>query len=205
MISSRLGSALAGLLLVFPAITFSADTATAADSNTAVATFAGGCFWCMEPPYDRIDGVLSTVSGYMGGDLENPTYKQVSSGRSGHIETVQITYDPGKVTYDTLLEVFWKNIDPTDPHGQFCDKGSQYRSAIFTHNTEQREKAEASKRRLQQSKPFDGDIVTEIIDATRFYPAEDYHQDYYMKNPLRYKYYRFGCGRDARLESLWGE
>jgi len=205
MTSSRPGSALAGLLLVFSASTSSAETATAVDSDTAVATFAGGCFWCMEPPYDNIDGVLTTVSGYMGGHLANPTYKQVSSGRSGHIEVLQITYDTGKVTYDTLLEVFWKNIDPTDPHGQFCDKGNQYRSAIFSHNKEQREKAEASKRQLQQDKVFEGDIVTEIIDATTFYPAEDYHQDYYMKNPLRYKYYRFGCGRDARLKTLWGE
>ena len=168
------------------------------------ATFAGGCFWCMEPPYDALPGVISTTSGYMGGARKNPNYTEVSSGATGHAEVVQVVYDPKKVSYAKLLDVFWKNIDPTTPDRQFCDIGSQYRSAIFHHTDEQRRLAEASKAALVRSKPFKGDIVTPIVPAAEFYPAEDYHQDYYTKNPVRYKFYRTGCGRDARLRELWG-
>lgn len=171
----------------------------------AKATFAGGCFWCMEPPYDKLPGVVSTTSGYMGGKTRNPTYEQVSSGGTGHAEVVQVIYDPKKVSYDKLLEVYWRNVDPTQRDGQFCDHGSQYRTAIFFHDGEQKRAADASKAVLLKKKPFPGEIVTEITSATEFYPAEDYHQDYYRKNPVRYKFYRSGCGRDARLKELWGK
>lgn len=171
----------------------------------AKATFAGGCFWCMEPPYDKLPGVVSTTSGYMGGKTRNPTYEQVSSGETGHTEVVQVIYDPKKVSYDKLLEVFWRNVDPTQRDGQFCDHGSQYRTVIFFHDDEQKRAAETSKAVLLKKKPFPGGIVTEITSATEFYPAEDYHQDYYRKNPVRYKFYRSGCGRDARLKELWGK
>jgi peptide-methionine (S)-S-oxide reductase len=170
----------------------------------AVATFAGGCFWCMEPPFDTLDGVLSTTSGYTGGSVENPTYEQVSAGGTGHAEAIEVRYDPDRVSYEELLEVFWRNIDPTAVDRQFCDRGSQYRSGIFVHNAAQRQAAERSKAELEASKPFDGPIVTEIADAGPFYAAESYHQNYYKKNPIRYKYYRFSCGRDQRLEELWG-
>ncbi|HVS02605.1 MAG TPA: peptide-methionine (S)-S-oxide reductase MsrA, partial [Thermoanaerobaculia bacterium] len=170
----------------------------------AVATFAGGCFWCMEPPFDALEGVRSTTSGYIGGRVADPTYEQVSAGSTGHAEAVRIVYDPEQVSYEELLEVFWRNIDPTVRDRQFCDKGSQYRSAIFVHDPEQRRVAEASKRRLEESGRLPR-VVTEIADAGPFYPAEEYHQDYYRKNPIRYKLYRSGCGRDARLEALWGD
>jgi peptide-methionine (S)-S-oxide reductase len=178
--------------------------APASAGEPAVATFAGGCFWCMEPPFDKLDGVLSTTSGYTGGEVENPSYKQVSAGGTGHAEAIQVRYDPDRISYDELLEVFWRNIDPTVVDRQFCDRGSQYRSAIFVHDAAQREAAESSKAALEANKPFDGPVVTEIVDAGPFYEAETYHQDYYTKNPLRYKYYRFSCGRDQRLEELWG-
>ena len=182
-----------------------AKPATVTTANaTAKATFAGGCFWCMEPPYDKLDGVLSTTSGYIGGHSKNPTYKEVSSGGTGHTEAVQVVYDPAKVTYAKLLEVFWRNIDPTVKNRQFCDSGSQYRSGIFYHDDDQKRQAEASKAQLDKTKPFKDPIVTEITAATQFYPAEDYHQDYYTKNPVRYKFYRTNCGRDARLKQLWG-
>lgn len=171
----------------------------------AVATFAGGCFWCMEPPFDKLDGVVSTVSGYMGGHRANPTYQQVSAGNTGHAEVVQVTFDPRKIDYAALLEVFWRNVDPLDAGGQFCDRGSQYRTGIFVHNAQQRALAEASRARLEQSGANFAKLVTNIADAGPFYPAEDYHQDYYVKNPLRYKFYRYRCGRDARLQELWGE
>jgi peptide-methionine (S)-S-oxide reductase len=175
-----------------------------ASAAPAKATFAGGCFWCMEPPYDKLPGVISTTSGYLGGKTKNPTYEQVSTGRTGHAEVVQVLYDPKVVTYDKLLEVFWRNVDPTQRNGQFCDHGSQYRTAIFVHDDEQRRLAEASRAALVKNKPFKGQIVTEIEKADEFYPAEEYHQDYYKKNPARYKFYRAGCGRDARLKELWG-
>jgi peptide-methionine (S)-S-oxide reductase len=172
--------------------------------QTAIATFAGGCFWCLEPPYDKLDGVISTTSGYTGGQVENPTYEEVSSGGTGHAEAIQIVYDPAKVSYARLLEVFWHNIDPTAKDAQFCDHGSQYRSAIFYHDEEQRRLAVESKQALLKNKKFQV-IHTQIEPASTFYPAEDYHQDYYRKNPLRYKFYRYSCGRDRRLEELWGE
>ena len=170
----------------------------------AVATFAGGCFWCMEPPYDALPGVISTTSGYMGGTKKNPSYEEVSSGTTGHAEVVQVLYDPKKVSYEKLLEVFWKNVDPTVRDRQFCDIGSQYRAAIFHHTDEQKRLAEASQKVLAKTKPFREDIVTPVVPAGEFWPAEDYHQDFYVKNPVRYKFYRTGCGRDARLKQLWG-
>ena len=182
-----------------------APSSKAPATQTAIATFAGGCFWCMEPPYDKLDGVISTISGYIGGHQKNPTYKSVSAGRSGHTEAVQVTYDPSRVSYEKLLQVFWRNIDPVAKDRQFCDSGSQYRSAIFYHDEQQERIARDSKQALDQDKPFDGEIATEISSASRFYAAEKYHQDYYKKNPIRYKYYRHGCGRDKRLEQLWGK
>jgi len=192
------------MVALTPSIAADENTPLTTD-NLAVATFAGGCFWCMEPPYDKVDGVLSTTSGYTGGNIKNPTYEQVSSGVTGHAEAVQITYDPAKVGYEKLLEIFWHNIDPTTPDRQFCDKGNQYRSGIFYHNEEQKKLAEQSKATLEKIKPFDASIVTGITAASEFYPAEDYHQDYYKKNPIRYKFYRHSCGRDQRLQELWGE
>ena len=158
----------------------------------------------MEPPFDKLDGVISTTSGYTGGTKVNPTYQEVSAGTTGHAEAVQVAYDPKKVSYEKLLDVFWKNVDPTQKDGQFCDHGTQYRTGIFVHDAEQKRLAEASKTALEKSKPFKAAVVTEIVDATTFYPAEDYHQDYYIKNPVRYKLYRTGCGRDARLKEVWG-
>jgi peptide-methionine (S)-S-oxide reductase len=170
----------------------------------AVATFAGGCFWCMEPPFDALPGVMSTTSGYAGGHKRNPTYEEVSAGGTGHLEAVQVVYDPALISYRRLLDVFWRNVDPTDASGQFCDKGEQYRTAIFYHNDEQKRLAEASRKELGQNKSFPEPVVTEIAKFTVFYPAEDEHQDYYLKNPGRYKLYRYLCGRDQRLEQLWG-
>jgi len=181
------------------------DPLDVTNQNTAIATFAGGCFWCMEGPFDKLTGVISTTSGYTGGHIKNPTYKQTSSGKTGHAEAVQIVYDPGQVGYEKLLDVFWHNIDPTTPDQQFCDRGNQYRSEIFYHDDEQKKLAEASKYALEKNKPFKGPIVTQISKASTFYAAEEYHQDYYKKNPIRYKYYRYGCGRDERLEQLWGK
>jgi peptide-methionine (S)-S-oxide reductase len=170
------------------------------------ATFAGGCFWCMEPPYDKLDGVISTTSGYAGGHVENPTYQQVSAGTTGHTEVVQIVYDPQKIGYEELLAVFWRNVDPVDSGGQFCDRGDQYRTAIFYHDQRQKQLAERSKADIDRSGRLSRPIVTEIVPLDgNFYAAEEYHQDYYIKNPLRYKYYRTACGRDRRLEQLWGE
>ncbi len=177
----------------------------AQEAKLATATFAGGCFWCMEPPFDKVKGVVSTTSGYIGGTKENPTYEEVSRGSTGHAEALQVVYDPSQVTYAQLLDVFWHNIDPLTPNAQFCDKGSQYRSAIFFHDAEQQRLAEESKQQLEVSGRFKKPIVTEIVAASTFYPAEQYHQDYYQKNPVRYRYYRFSCGRDARLKEVWGE
>jgi peptide-methionine (S)-S-oxide reductase len=182
-----------------------AGPALAADQQPATATFAGGCFWCMEPPFDALDGVISTTSGYTGGHVPAPNYKQVSAGGTGHTEAVQVVYDPARVGYETLLEVFWRNIDPLDAKGQFCDRGDQYRTGIFYHDEEQKRLAEASRGRLDASRVLDQPIVTEITAVTVFYPAEDYHQDYYQRNPFRYKFYRHGCGRDKRLQALWGK
>ena len=176
-----------------------------AEATSAVAVFAGGCFWCTESDFDKVPGVLSTTSGYIGGHVENPTYEEVSYGATGHTEAVQVRYDPGKVSYAQLLEVFWPTIDPVTANAQFCDKGSQYRSAIFYGNPEEQRLAEASKAALDQSGKLPGPVVTEIAPASTFYPAEEYHQDYHTKNPIRYTYYRNGCGRDDRLEQLWGK
>jgi peptide-methionine (S)-S-oxide reductase len=172
---------------------------------TATATFAGGCFWCMQPAYDRVPGVVATTVGYTGGHLPNPTYEQVSSGGTGHRESIEVVYDPAKVTYEQLLTVFWHNVDPTDNSGQFCDHGEQYRSAIFYHDEAQRRAAEASKQAIEASGRIKAPIVTDIVPASTFYPAEEYHQKYYVKSALQYKFYRFSCGRDRRLSQLWGE
>lgn len=179
------------------------QTKEEAPTETALATFGGGCFWCMEPPFEYLDGVVEAIAGYSGGTVENPTYKQVGSGETGHLEVVQVIYDPTKVTYDELLDVFWKNIDPTDTEGQFADRGSEYKTAIFYHNDEQKALAEASKKRLEESGRFDQPIVTEIRPFEKFYKAEEYHQDYYKKNTLSYNTYKKGSGRESFIENTW--
>ena len=191
-------------ILVFAAV---AVTGTAAQSDspmTAKATFAGGCFWCVEAAFEGIDGVRSVTSGYTGGSVVNPTYEQVGEGATGHFESVQIVFDPKRVSYEKLLDVFWLNHDPTVTNRQFCDSGSQYRPEIFYHSEEQKKLAEASKAKWEKQKPFRQPLLTPITQASAFYPAEDYHQDYYKKNALQYKFYVTGCGRYARLDSLWG-
>jgi peptide-methionine (S)-S-oxide reductase len=179
------------------------QAAEAGSAGNAVATFAGGCFWCMEAPFDKLDGVFETISGYTAGHQKNPTYKQVSAGVTGHTEAVRITYDPAKISYAELLDVFWKNIDPEAVDRQFCDRGTQYRSGIYYHDDAQRDAAEATKKTLEESGKFSR-VATEVEPAGTFYPAEEYHQDYYLKNPSHYKRYRAGCGRDSRLTELWG-
>lgn len=169
----------------------------------ATATFAGGCFWCVESDFDAVPGVKETVSGYTGGEVDDPTYKQVSAGGTGHREAVEITYDPDVVSYEELLTAFWHSVDPTDAGGQFCDRGESYETAVFVHDEEQRAAAEASKRAAEEE--LGQKVVTPIETAGAFFPAEDYHQGYYEKNPLRYKYYRWNCGRDQRIEQVWGE
>jgi len=191
-----------GLLMIAGLITV---TPVMAATQLEKATFAGGCFWCEEHVFDEIPGVVSVTSGYTGGWKKNPTYEEVSAGGTGHAESVQVVYDPSKVTYEKLLDAFWHNVDPTTKDREFCDVGHQYRSAIFYHNEEQHRLALQSKEELEKNKPFKGPIVTEIVQATEFYPAEEYHQHYYKKNPVRYKYYRWRCGRDQRLKELWGE
>ncbi len=176
-----------------------------ASAKPEIAIFAGGCFWCMEAPFDKLDGVISTTSGYTGGNKADPTYEQVSSGRTGHTEAVQVVYDPAKVGYQKLLDVFWQNIDPVSTDGQFCDHGNQYRSGIFYSNEEQKQLAEASKKKWEDSGKFSSPITAEITAASTYYPAEGYHQDYYKTNPVRYKFYRNNCGRDNRLEAVWGK
>lgn len=174
-----------------------------AQEELKTATFAGGCFWCVEADFDKIPSVVETLSGYTGGRVENPTYKQVSSGGTGHLESVQITYEPDQVTYEDLLTAFWHSVDPTDAGGQFCDRGESYTTAIFVHDEEQRRAAEASKTAAE--KELGQEIVTRIEDAGPFYQAEEYHQDFYNKSPIRYRYYRWSCGRDQRVEELWGD
>lgn len=173
------------------------------ETGSAEAVFAGGCFWCMEPPYDDQPGVQATTSGYTGGERDNPTYEEVSGGNTGHTEAVRIDYHPDEISYAQLLEIFWRNIDPFAVDRQFCDAGNQYRSAIFYANDEQRELAEASKAEMEAR--FGREIATQVVPADTFWEAEEYHQDYYQKNPVRYKFYRFSCGRDNRLEEIWGE
>jgi len=194
----RIGLLLAGVLSALLA----AGAVNAATLEKAV--FAGGCFWCMEAPFDKLPGVISVTAGYTGGHTKNPTYKEVSAGGTGHAEAVQIVYDPSRISYPALLEVFWRNIDPTVSDRQFCDVGHQYRAAIFYRGEEQRKAAQRSKAALEKNRPFREPVVTEISPVTEFYPAEEYHQHYYKKNPLRYSYYRSGCGRDKRLKELWG-
>jgi peptide-methionine (S)-S-oxide reductase len=193
--------ALGGLCLL-PAQAASAEPAS---KGRARATFAGGCFWCMEPPFDKVPGVASTTSGYAGGRIVNPTYEQVAAGVTGHAEVVQVVFDPGKVSYEKLLEVFWRNIDPFDAGGQFCDRGSQYRSAIYYEGDDQKRAALRSRESLEKSGRLPGPIMTEISPLEAFYPAEEYHQDFYQRNLPRYWSYRAGCGRDRRLRELWGK
>ncbi len=181
-----------------------AVSAGRSETGLVKATFAGGCFWCVEEAFDKVNGVVSTTSGYTGGNKADPTYEEVSAGGTGHAEAVQVLYDPMKTSYEELLVVFWRNIDPTTPDRQFCDKGNQYRPAIFYHDEQQKKLPAESKRALEREKPFAEPIMTEIAAATTFYPAEGYHQDFYQKNPIRYKFYKFSCGRAQRLEELWG-
>ena len=195
----------AALLLLLGASFLSSSSQAAESDNPAKATFAGGCFWCMEEAFDSVPGVLSVTSGYTGGQIPNPSYAQVSAGQTGHTEAIEVLYDPAKVSYSKLLEVFWHNIDPLTPNAQFCDHGSQYRSGIFYHNDAQQKLAEESRQALTDSKRFNAPIVTEIVMASMFYAAEEYHQDYYKKNPLRYKFYKLNCGRAQRLTEIWGK
>ncbi|MGB5765439.1 MAG: peptide-methionine (S)-S-oxide reductase MsrA [Arenicellales bacterium] len=190
-------------VIILTVFNISFANAESPSSATEKAIFAGGCFWCMEPPFDKIDGVISTTSGYTSGHQKNPTYKQVSAGVTGHTEAIEIVFDPDKVSYEKLLEVFWLNIDPLNAKGQFCDYGTQYRTGIYYLDEQQQKLAEASLAGIKNklNKP----IATEIKAATQFYPAEDYHQNYYQVNPVRYNYYRWSCGRDQRLQELWGE
>ena len=190
----------ASILAAFTATTVSA----ASDGGLATATFAGGCFWCVESDFDKVPGVVETISGYTGGTVENPDYKQVTKGGTGHREAVQIRYDPKQVSYERLLHIFWRSVDPTDGGGQFCDRGESYQTAIFAGSEEERRLAEASREALEQSMVLDAPVVTPIETAGEFYPAEDYHQNYYTKSPFRYRYYRFACGRDSRVQQVWG-
>jgi len=190
-------------ILVSVASPGAAPDASAAE--TRVATFGGGCFWCMEPPYDKLDGVISTTSGYMGGDVDNPTYEQVTRGNTGHVEVVQVEFDPEVVGFEQLLDTYWVNVDPLTDNRQFCDSGESYRPVIFVHSDHQRELAEASKQAVVDSGRFDRPVIVPVEDAGAFWPAEDYHQDYYRQSSVSYKYYRWRCGRDQRLEQLWGD
>ena len=186
------------------AVFYAGTPADSAHAATARAIFAGGCFWCVESDFDKVDGVISTTSGYTGGTVANPTYQQVSAKHTGHAEAVEVVFDPARISYAKLVEHYWHTIDPTTKDRQFCDAGTPYRTAIFAVDDAQLQTALASRAALGKSKPFKDPIVTEIVPAAAFYPAEEYHQDYYRKNPLRYQYYRSGCGRDARLKELWG-
>ncbi|MFS8180298.1 peptide-methionine (S)-S-oxide reductase MsrA [Pseudovibrio denitrificans] len=198
MIARKAAKALAVLPLLY-AVSLPAHAA-----KTETAIFAGGCFWCIESDFDKIDGVLETTSGYTGGRTENPTYKQVSAGGTGHIEALEVKFDPAKVSYEELLTAFWHSVDPTDAGGQFCDRGESYQTTIFATSPAQLKKAKASKKALEKSGETNRPIVTPIRTASTFYDAEDYHQNYYEKNPIRYKYYRYRCGRDQRVKEVWG-
>lgn len=193
--------------ILFISAGVSASTVATADAPLGMkkATFAAGCFWCVEPPFDKLKGVISTTSGYLDGETKNPSYKQVSAGITGHTEGVEVVYDPSLVSYEKLLEVFWVNVDPTTADRQFCDRGTQYRPGVYWHDDAQQKAATASRDAIDASERFDDPVLVEIKKATTFYAAEDYHQDYYLKNSRRYKYYRWACGRDARLDELWGE
>ena len=203
MTHDRRGLFRIGLLVLF--VSGLAASPLAAASTSAKAYFAGGCFWCMEEAFEKVSGVIAAVSGYMGGTVPNPTYEQVSAGKTGHAESVEVTYDPSKVSYPQLLDAFWRNVDPVTANAQFCDHGNQYRAAIFPSTPEEQRLAEESRKALQDSKRFPLPIVTQIAQASTFYPAEEYHQDFYKKNPVRYKFYKFNCGRTQRLEEVWGK
>ena len=196
--------ALAAIIMLMGLAGWPGAGTTQADAP-AKAYFAGGCFWCMEEAFEQVDGVRGVISGYMGGSVAAPTYEEVSAGRTGHAESVEVIYDPATVPYHTLLEVFWRNVDPVTANAQFCDHGSQYRAAIFYGSDEEKRQAEESKQALEQAKRFSQPIVTQIVKASTFYTAEEYHQDFYKKNPIRYKYYKFSCGRAQRLAVLWGK
>jgi peptide-methionine (S)-S-oxide reductase len=201
----RLMGLFAGLtVLVLSGVGAVAQMKSAEGAQLKKATFAGGCFWCMEAPFDKLDGVSAVTVGYTGGSKAKPTYQEVSAGTTGHAEAVEMTYDPARITYEKLLDVFWHNVDPVTANAQFCDHGTQYRTAIFYHDDAQKRAAESSKEALTKSGRLGRPIVTEISAASTFWPAEDYHQHYYVKNPVRYKFYRYNCGRDQRLEQLWG-
>jgi peptide-methionine (S)-S-oxide reductase len=193
------------VILLIGAWNVQSATQAAADAILGKAYFAGGCFWCMEEAFEKVEGVLSVSSGYMGGTVANPNYEDVSAGRTGHAESVEVVYDPTRVSYQKLLDAFWRNVDPITPNAQFCDHGSQYRSAVFFQTDEEKRVAEATKQAIEQSRRFKDPIVTQIVMASQFYPAEDYHQDFYKKNPVRYKFYKYNCGRAQRLEELWGK
>jgi peptide-methionine (S)-S-oxide reductase len=192
-------------ILLIGAWNIQSTSLAAADAILGKAYFAGGCFWCMEEAFEKVEGVLSVTSGYMGGTVANPSYEDVSAGGTGHAESIEVAYDPAKVSYRKLLDTFWRNVDPITPNAQFCDHGSQYRSAIFFQTDEEKREVEASKQAIEQSKRFKEPIVTQIVMVSQFYPAEQYHQDFYKKNPIRYKFYKYNCGRAQRLEALWGK
>jgi peptide-methionine (S)-S-oxide reductase len=199
------GAVLAALIATAGEPTPAPPAPAAEGGTTRLATFAGGCFWCMETPFEELDGVSAVISGYTGGRKPSPTYEEVSAGGTAHAEAVEVVYDPSKISYEKLLEIFWRNVDPLQANGQFCDHGTQYRSAIFYRDEEQRKAAEESKHKLEEQPRFKGKIVTQIVPTSTFYPAEEYHQDFYKKNPVRYHMYRTGCGRDARLKEIWGK
>lgn len=204
MLKERVNALLAAALFV-SALTFGGFAAAEiAEKDLKVAIFAGGCFWCVESDFDAVPGVVRTTSGYTGGITPNPTYQQVTSKETGHYEAVQIHYDPKKVSYKTLVDILWRSVDPTDDGGQFCDRGQSYKTAIFATSPEQKRIAEESKREIEDSGVLKRPIVTPVLDASPFFPAEDYHQNYYKKNPVRYKFYRYRCGRDERIQALWG-
>ena len=198
-------SVLSIAILFIGTLSVQAISQAAANSTQGKAYFAGGCFWCMEEVFENVEGVLSVTSGYMGGTVARPSYEEVSAGRTGHAESVEVAYDPTKVSYQKLLDAFWLNVDPITPNAQFCDHGSQYRSAIFFQTDEEKRTSETSKQAIEQSSRFKDQIVTQIVMASQFYPAEEYHQDFYKKNPIRYKFYKYNCGRAQRLETLWGK
>ncbi len=198
-------SVLAVTVFLIGALSLQTTSQAAADATPAKAYFAGGCFWCMEEVFEKVEGVLSVTSGYMGGTVVSPSYEEVSAGRTGHAESVEVVYDPAKVSYQKLLDVFWLSVDPITPNAQFCDHGSQYRSAIFFQTDEEKRASDTSKQAIEQSERFKEPIVTQIVMASHFYLAEDYHQDFYKKNPIRYKFYKYNCGRAQRLEEVWGK
>ena len=198
-------SVLTVAVLLIGAWNVQSTSLAAAGATSGKAYFAGGCFWCMEEVFEKVEGVLSATSGYMGGTVSNPTYEEVSAGRTGHAESVEVVYDPAKVSYQKLLDAFWRNVDPITPNAQFCDHGNQYRSAIFFQTEDEKRASDSSKQVIEQSRRFKEPIVTQIVMAPQFYPAEEYHQDFYKKNPIRYKLYKYNCGRAQRLEELWGK